>query len=120
MLNRSLPDEGAPGWFLARLRGDLEQRLKTLEDEARCIKQALAALDPPRAIAHPRRALRDDLVDAVREHPDARPSVLAYALGASVREVVAVLESLRDEGVLAQVGRRWRLAERPPHVPLTV
>ena len=87
-----------------RLRG----RLAELDDERVRVAAALAMLEPrvPRT-----RAKSVSLVDAIRESPGARGSMLALVCGAPVASIASELDALTKRGVVERDGLGWRLRE---------
>lgn len=94
--------------FIPQLVLDLEERLVCLQREATALRRALRALDPPHLKVENGQPER--LVELLRQHPNARPSVLALARGASVDVVLDELHLLRHQGIVVQDGPRWRLS----------
>ena len=94
--------------FEPQLVAALEDRLKTLQHEVAAIRRALKILH---AAAQPHSAAppspSQSLVEALRQHPNARPSVLALARGAAVETVVDELQTLERDGIVARDGPRW-------------
>lgn len=103
--------DGEDSEFIAGLRSDLESHLIDLENESKLIRRALRALG--RADRR-RRPPQESLVEALRQMPDSRPSVLAMARGTSVETVIAELHALEREGIAVKQGERWSLVAVPP------
>lgn len=96
--------------FIGRLRLDLEARLTAIDEEGRRIRRALAALRSPVRVGRGGGAGRtDELLEALRQQPESRASVLALASGTTVEVVSSELRLLEEKGVVATDGTRWRL-----------
>ena len=94
--------------FERQLVAALEDRLNTLQHEVVAIRRALKILH---AAARPDSAAAQtqSLVEALRQHPNARPSVLALARSATVENVLDELQTLERDGIVARDGPRWHL-----------
>lgn len=98
--------------MVPEFRARLASRLALIEDEARTLRAAIAALDgngSPLAAQHTREPAADRVRRALRESPGSRASMIALETGIPQDRVNRTLARLEKDGQAIRKGLGWCL-----------